>query len=108
MTSTLTSPAGIGLASLTGLQTSAPKSVRSQAQAWAKAVDFEATFLNTMMEPMMTATDGEGPFSGSGATGMWRSLLTQEYAKSFAKAGGIGLAAPVYHSLLAHQAANLK
>ena len=51
-----------------------------------------------MFQQMFTGIDGEGPFGGQGATGVWRSLLTDEYAKSFAKAGGIGIADHVYRS----------
>jgi len=80
----------------------------TNAKARAAAQDFEAMFLNTMFSQMMTKTDGEGPFGGSQATGVWRSFLTQEYAKSFAQAGGIGIAKDVYSSLLAHQEANAK
>ena len=77
-------------------------------KARAAAEDFEAMFLNSMFSQMMTKVDGEGPFGGSQATGVWRSFLTNEYAKSFAKAGGIGLAKDVYSSLLAQQEARAK
>jgi flagellar protein FlgJ len=86
-------------------QAAAPKPTASQARARAAARDFEAVFLNTMFEQMYTDIKGDGPFGGSGATGVWRSLLTQEYAKSFAKAGGIGIANQVYKTLLAQQEA---
>jgi Rod binding domain-containing protein len=76
-----------------------------QARARAKAVDFEAMFLSTMFSHMFTSTDGDGPFGGGGAGGVWRSFLSDEYAKSFAKAGGIGLADSVYRSLIAQQEA---
>jgi len=56
-----------------------------------------------MFQQMFTGIDGEGPFGGNGATGVWRSMLTDEYAKSFAKAGGIGIADQVYRTLMAHQ-----
>ena len=56
-----------------------------------------------MFQQMFTGIDGEGPFGGSGATGVWRSFLTDEYAKSFAKAGGIGIADQVYRSLIGAQ-----
>ena len=69
----------------------------------AQAQDFEAVFLNTMFQHMFTGIDGDGPFGGSGATKVWRSLLTDAYAKNFAKAGGIGIADHVYQSLIAHQ-----
>lgn len=77
----------------------------TQAKARAAAQDFEAVFLNSMFQHMFTNTDGEGPFGGSGAAGVWRSMLTDEYAKSFAKAGGIGIADQVYRTLIAQQEA---
>jgi peptidoglycan hydrolase FlgJ len=76
------------------------------AKVWAAAQNFEASFLGSMFENMFTDIDGEGPFGGGQATGIWRSFLTQEYAKIFAKAGGIGLAEPVYRALIAHQEAS--
>ena len=75
----------------------------SKEKARASAQDFEAVFLNSMFQQMFTGLQGEGPFGGSGATGVWRSFLTDEYSKSFAKAGGIGIADQVYRSLMAQQ-----
>ncbi len=72
-------------------------------KAKAAAQNFESVFLNSMFEHMFTGIDGEGPFGGSGATKVWRSFLTDAYAKNFAKAGGIGIADQVYRSLMAHQ-----
>jgi flagellar protein FlgJ len=74
-------------------------------KAKSTAQDFESVFLNNMFQQMFTGLDGEGPFGGGGATGVWRSFLTDEYSKSFAKAGGIGIANEVYRSLIAHQGA---
>jgi Rod binding domain-containing protein len=74
-----------------------------KAKARASAVDFEAVFLNSMFGQMFTAMDGDGPLGGSGAVGVWRSFLSEQYAQSFAKAGGIGIADQVYRSLLAQQ-----
>lgn len=76
-----------------------PNKARNAAQ------DFEAVFLNSMFSQMMTGMDGEGPFGGGAATGVWRSFLTDEYAKSFAKKGGIGIADEVYRTLIAQQEA---
>ena len=78
-------------------------SATTTAKATAASQDFEAVFLNSMFQHMFTGLEGEGPFGGSGATGVWRSFLTDEYAKSFAKAGGIGIADHVYRSLIAQQ-----
>jgi peptidoglycan hydrolase FlgJ len=80
----------------------------AHAKARAAAVDFEAVFLNSMFNEMFTGIDGEGPFGGGGATGVWRSFLTEEYAKSFAHAGGLGIADHVYRSLIAQQEAAQK
>ena len=62
-------------------------------------------FLQTVFQHMFTGVDGEGPFGGSGALKVWRSMLTDQYARSFAKAGGIGIADQVYRSLIKHQEA---
>jgi Rod binding domain-containing protein len=78
------------------------------AKARGVAQDFEQVFLNSMFSQMYTGIDGQGPFGGSQATGVWRSFLTNEYAKSFAKAGGIGLGDHVYRALIAQQEARAK
>jgi peptidoglycan hydrolase FlgJ len=64
--------------------------------------DFEAMFLNSMLQQVFAGV-GQGPFSGGHAASVWRSFLTDEYAKSIAKNGGIGIADSVYKSLLAQQ-----
>ncbi len=73
------------------------------AKAQAASEDFEAMFLNSMFGQMFAGIDGEGPFGGGGTTGVWRSFLSEEYSKSFAKAGGVGIAKEVYGTLLAQQ-----
>ena len=76
-----------------------------ETKARAAAQDFETVFLNSMFQHMFTGMDGDGPFGGNGATGVWRSMLTDEYAKSFTKSGGIGIADQVYRTLIAQQEA---
>ena len=76
-----------------------------KAIARANAQDFEATFLNLMFQHMFTETNGDGPIGGGTGVGVWRSFLTDEFAKSFAKQGGVELADQVYQSLLSHQEA---
>jgi peptidoglycan hydrolase FlgJ len=75
----------------------------SKAKAKTASQDFEAVFLNSMFQQMFTGLEGEGPMGGKGPTGIWRSFLTDEYAKGFAKSGGIGIADQVYSSLLQQQ-----
>ena len=104
MASTLPiSSPGLGAFDLVNLTQPAGKLSAGQEKAHKAAQDFEAVFLNSMFQHMFTGIDGEGPFGGKGATGMWRSVLTDQYAKSLAKAGGIGIADQVYRSLIAHQ-----
>jgi flagellar protein FlgJ len=78
-----------------------PNAVNEKARQAAE--DFEAVYLNTMFNQMFTAMDGEGPFGGEKATGVWRSFLTDEYSKSFARKGGVGIAPEVYRTLMAQQ-----
>src|SRR5262249_39515101 len=75
------------------------KKAAAEAKARANAVDFESAFLSSMFSQMYTGIDGDGPFGGGGAGGVGRSFLTEEYAKTFAKYGGIGIADHVYRSL---------
>jgi len=80
--------------------------VSPQAQAKAKgtATDFEAMFLNSMFSQMTSGLKGEGPFGDTPGTGVWRSMLTEQYSKSFAKAGGVGISTEVYRTLIVQQA----
>jgi Rod binding domain-containing protein len=78
------------------------------AKARANAVDFESVFLSSMFSQMFTGIDGDGPFGGAGGAGMWRSFLSDEYGKSFAKSGGVGLADHVYRALITQQEAQAK
>ena len=77
------------------------------ARARASAQDFEAVFLNSMFSQMFTHVN-EGPFNGGQAASTWRSFLTDEYAKNFAKNGGIGIADSVYKELIALQETKAK
>ncbi len=77
------------------------------AKARASAQDFEAVFLNSMFSQMFTHVN-EGPFNGGQAASTWRSFLTDEYARNFAKAGGIGIADSVYKELMSLQEGKAK
>jgi peptidoglycan hydrolase FlgJ len=79
-------------------------SPQAQAKAKATATDFEAMFLNSMFSQMTSNLKGEGPFGDTPGTGVWRSMLTEQYSKSFAKAGGVGISSDVYRTLILQQA----
>jgi peptidoglycan hydrolase FlgJ len=81
----------------------AQAALKIKAKAKSASEQFEAMFLNSMFQQMFTDVDGDGPFGGSGALKVWRSFLTDEYAKTFAKSGGIGIASHVYEQLLKQQ-----
>jgi peptidoglycan hydrolase FlgJ len=100
------SPVDLG-ASLASIGTA--QSVQAQAalniktKAKSAAQNFEAMFLSNMFQEMFTGIDGDGPFGGSGSLKVWRSFMADEYAKSFAKAGGVGIASMVYDTMLKEQ-----
>jgi Rod binding domain-containing protein len=79
-------------------------SPKAQAKAQSTATDFEAMFLNSMFSQMTSSLKGEGPFGDTAGTGVWRSMLTEQYSKSFAKAGGVGISTEVYRTLIVQQA----
>ena len=79
-------------------------SPEAQKKTRAKAQEFEAMFLNSMFSQMTSGIKGEGPFGDTTGTGIWRSMLTDEYSKSFAKAGGVGISNDVFRTLILQQA----
>ncbi|MBR0718598.1 flagellar assembly peptidoglycan hydrolase FlgJ [Bradyrhizobium liaoningense] len=79
-------------------------SPQQQARAQKTATDFEGMFLNAMFSQMTSSVKGEGPFGSTTGTGVWRSMLTEQYSKNFASAGGVGIASDVYRTLILQQA----
>lgn len=67
------------------------------------AEDFEAFFLGQMLKPMFEGTEVEEPFGGGVAEEMWRSLQVEEMGKSFARAGGVGIADMVVQEMIKMQ-----
>ncbi|MBN9580672.1 MAG: flagellar assembly peptidoglycan hydrolase FlgJ [Afipia sp.] len=79
-------------------------SPEAQTKARAKAEDFEAVFLNSMFSQMSSGIKQDGPFGNTPGTGVWRSMMVDEYSRSFAKAGGVGISSDVYRTLILQQA----
>ncbi len=75
-----------------------------QQKANVQSEDFEAMFINSMFSQMTSGIKSDGPFGNTPGTGPWRSMLTEQYSKSFAKAGGIGISHDVYRTLILQQA----
>ena len=82
-------------------------SPKTQAKLKATAQDFESVFLGQMFSQMTAGLKGDGPFGSTVGTGVWRSMLTDEYAKSFAKGGGIGLSNDVFRTMIMQQASRV-
>ena len=74
----------------------------AKAKAKKQADDFETMFLEQVTQQVMAAPQGsEGPLGENGIGGdIYKSQLTQEYAKQIQKAGGIGLSDSILRDLL--------
>lgn len=75
----------------------------SKEEAQETAEDFEAFFLSKMMETMFDGISTDGMFGGGHAEKIYRSLLINEYGKSMAKTGTVGVADVVMRSILEAQ-----
>ncbi len=64
------------------------------------AEEFEAIFLATMFESMFAGIKTDGPFGGGHGEQVYRSMLHQEYAKSIAKNGGVGIADNLFNEMI--------
>jgi peptidoglycan hydrolase FlgJ len=71
------------------------------AKAWKQAQDFEQMFMEQTLGQLTQNLTGEGPLGDEGTgSDVWRSMLTQQYAKTITQAGGLGIAPSVYHELM--------
>jgi Rod binding domain-containing protein len=71
------------------------------------AQQFESVFLTNMFEEMFSGIqEQEGPLGAGAGQSAWRSMLTEEYANTIAKNGGIGVAEHVQRELIALQERN--
>lgn len=69
-----------------------------------KAEEFEAIFIAEMMKPMFEGISTEAPFGGGQGEEIFRGMLLQEYGKSLASSGSIGIANAVKQELIRTQA----
>ena len=64
------------------------------------AEDFEAFFISQFVEEMFRGISTDGAFGGGNAEGIYRSLMSQEYGKSIAANGGLGIADSVQKAMI--------
>lgn len=69
----------------------------------AAAQDFEAVFITQMMERMFDGLSKDGPLGAGPGAGAYRSMLADQYGKTIAASGGIGIAAEIRRELIALQ-----
>lgn len=70
------------------------------------ATDFESMFLEQSLDRLMQSEGTEGPLGENGSGGgVWRSMLTKEYAGQIVKTGGVGIADQVYREMMKLQEA---
>jgi flagellar protein FlgJ len=67
------------------------------------AEDFEAFFISQFVETMLSGIKTDGPFGGGNAEGIYRSMMAQEYGKSIAASGGLGIADSVQKTMIQMQ-----
>lgn len=70
------------------------------------AQSFEAFFLSQMLANMFAGVETDPVFGGGPGETMFRSLMIDEYGKSLARAGGIGIADSVVREIVRLQEAD--
>jgi Rod binding domain-containing protein len=70
------------------------------------AEEFEAVFIGQMMAPMFEGLETDELFGGGPGEDIYRSVLVEEYGKSIARAGGIGLSDAIQREILRLQEAS--
>lgn len=104
------------LAEITRPQTIAPVNLAQQDDQLSKLADpaltriektakeFEALVLAQLLEPIFSSVEQSELTGGGPQSETFKTLLTQEYAKTIAERGGLGIADQVKASLLHLQA----
>lgn len=67
------------------------------------AVDFEAFFLSQMFSEMFSGIETDPVFGGGAGEDVFRSMMIQQFGKSVAQSGGIGIADAVMREMIALQ-----
>jgi flagellar protein FlgJ len=84
---------------------SAPNAAKTASEAKARkaSTDFESMFLEQSLD-RIAQTDGEGPLGENGTGGgVYRSMMTKEYAGQIVKSGGVGIADQVFREMMKMQ-----
>ncbi len=78
----------------------------SAAKAKKTATDFEKMFLENSLDKMTQSEGTDGPLGENGTGGgVYRSMLTKEYANKIVQSGGVGIADSVFREMMKMQGA---
>ncbi|MFG5121462.1 rod-binding protein [Methylorubrum sp. POS3] len=98
---------GVGknlLQSLSKTDTDTMDTSKAAVKARKTADDFEKMFLEDSLERLTQSEGTEGPLGENGSGGgVWRSMLTKEYANAIVKSGGVGISNQVYSEMMRMQ-----
>ena len=93
------------LNNISAISTTAPSmNPKDLAKAKDVAEDFEAFFISHAMESMFEGVSTDGMFGGN-AEKIYRSLLINEYGKTMAKTGNVGVADSIMRTIIEMQEA---
>lgn len=85
---------------------SAIETSAKQAKARKTATDFETMFLENTLDKLTASEGTDGPMGENGTGGgVYRSMLTKEYAGQIVKSGGVGIGDQVYREMMRMQEA---
>lgn len=77
------------------------------AKAKKTATDFETMFLENSLDRLTQSEGTDGPLGENGTGGgVYRSMLTKEYAGQIVKSGGVGIADSVFRAMMKLQGAS--
>ncbi|MGU3668546.1 rod-binding protein [Methylobacterium sp. A49B] len=76
----------------------------AETKARKTATEFESMFLESSLERLTQSEGTEGPLGENGmGGGVYRSMLTKEYAGQIVKSGGVGIADSVFREIMKMQ-----
>ncbi len=70
------------------------------------AKDFEAFFISQMLSDMFSGIEADPLFGGGAGENVFRSLMIDEYGKSLAETGGVGISESVLGEIIRLQEIN--
>ena len=98
--------AGSLLADVSGASKAAEAKTAGEAKARKTATEFESMFLEQNLDRLLQSEGTEGPLGENGSGGgVWRSMLSKDYAGQIVKSGGVGISDQVFREMMKLQEA---